>query len=66
MPLAFSFAGVYLPGAALLLVALIPVFAVIDRLLLIAGWYRWLWHPSLFRMALMIGLYALAIIQLVG
>ncbi|MDG6097677.1 DUF1656 domain-containing protein [Alteromonas sp. ZYF713] len=66
MPLAFSFAGVYLPGAALLLFTLIPLFIVIDRILLVAGWYRWLWHPSLFRMALMMGLYALAIIQLVG
>ncbi|MAJ70302.1 MAG: DUF1656 domain-containing protein [Pseudomonadota bacterium] len=66
MPLAFSFAGVYLPGAALLLIALIPFFIVIDRMLVVMGWYRWLWHPSLFRMALMISLYALAIIQLVG
>lgn len=66
MPLAFSLAGVYLPGATLILLALIPVFAVLDRILVISGLYRWLWHPSLFRMALIISLYALGIIIFLG
>ena len=66
MPIVFSLSGVYLPGATLLLLALLPVYALLDRLLVVSGFYRWLWHPALFRMALVIGLYALGILVFLG
>ncbi|WP_246624861.1 DUF1656 domain-containing protein [Oceanobacter mangrovi] len=59
MPAEFSMAGIYLPRAMVLLVALLPVFAISDRLLLKSGVYRWIWHPALARMGIFITTYSL-------
>lgn len=56
-----SFYGLYLPWLMLLaLLALLALWAV-RRLLAAAGFYRWVWHPALFDMALyLLLLYALS------
>ncbi|MDK2778697.1 MAG: DUF1656 domain-containing protein [Pseudomonadota bacterium] len=66
LPTEFSLSGVYLPGGVLLLLLLLPVFAVTDRLLLRSGAYAWLWHPSLFRMAMFLCIYCISYVLLLG
>lgn len=66
MPAELSLDGVYISGALLLLVLILPVFAVADRLLLRQGLYHWFWHPALCRMALFIFLYSASYAALLG
>lgn len=66
MPVSFDAMGVYFPGAVLLLLMLIPVFVVLDQLLVRTGIYSRLWHPSLFRMSALIAIYSISYINLMG
>ncbi len=46
-----SFYGLYIPWLMLLSLATLAVFWLVRRLLFIAGFYRWVWHPALFDIA---------------
>lgn len=52
MPAEFSLGGVYMPGAFLLLALAAILFVCLDRLLHRFGFYRWIWHPALSRIAI--------------
>ena len=47
-----SFFGMYLPWIMLLAAGALPAMWLVRRLLAATGFYRWVWHPSLFDMAL--------------
>jgi len=66
LPAEFSVSGVYLPGGVLLLLLLLPVFAITDRVLVRYGFYQVIWHPSLCRMSLFLSIYSLFYVLLVG
>lgn len=66
MPVSFDVMGVYMPGAVLLLLMLIPVYAVLDQVLVRTGVYSRLWHPSLFRMSAIIAIYSISYVYLMG
>jgi protein-S-isoprenylcysteine O-methyltransferase Ste14 len=53
--------GLYLPWILLLSLGALPVTWGLHRLLARTGFYRWVWHPALFDMALyLLALYALS------
>jgi hypothetical protein len=57
-----SFYGLYLPWLMLLAAATLPLHWGARRLLGAIGFYRWVWHPALFDMALyVLLLYALSL-----
>lgn len=66
MPVSFDVMGVYMPGAVLLLLMLIPVYAALDQVLVRTGVYSRLWHPSLFRMSAIIAIYSISYVYLMG
>lgn len=56
-----SFFGLYLPWVMVLCMVSLPATWAVRRLMAAAGFYRWVWHPALFDMALyLIVLYALS------
>lgn len=62
MPYEVSIAGIYLPGALLLVVLLLPLFGLLDLALGRVGLYRRALHPSLLRVALFAGIYCAALL----
>lgn len=56
-----NFLGLYLPWILLLSLGALPAMWGLRRLLARTGFYRWVWHPALFDMALyLLVLYALS------
>jgi len=55
---ATSFGGLYLPWLMLLAGAALLAHWATRRLLAAAGFYRWVWHPALFDLALYVLLLA--------
>lgn len=60
MPREFSFFDIYVPTLLLLLPLTAAVHWTLDGLLARTGFYRHVWHPSLFRLSSFICLYAAA------
>jgi hypothetical protein len=54
MPLEFALPDAYVPTILLLFIAGAVATWLIDRLLATTGLYRVVWHPSLFRAAMLI------------
>jgi protein AaeX len=54
-----SIGGVLVSPLLPYLVATIPVFWLVDKLLQRFGSYRWFWHPGLVRLALFVTLFSL-------
>ncbi len=46
-----SFYGLYIPWLMLLAMAALALFWAVRRLLVLGGFYRWVWHPALFDIA---------------
>ncbi|MBB6505214.1 hypothetical protein F4693_002201 [Sphingomonas endophytica] len=57
-----SIAGIYLPPLLLYLAATLPLFAGLRVLLTRAGVLRFVWHPALFELAILLALVALLIL----
>jgi len=51
-----NFYGVLLPTLLVLMVAAYVLKAIISRVLAKVGFYRFIWHPPLFNLALYVGL----------
>lgn len=49
--------GLSFPPAFCVLLAALPLFWLLRRLLLACGVYQWIWHPALFNCALYAGLF---------
>ena len=64
MPHEISMGGIYLPGPLVLLVALLPLFALVDWGFMRVGLYRRAMHPSLVRIALFGLAYGLGVLLL--
>ncbi|TCV96622.1 DUF1656 domain-containing protein [Biostraticola tofi] len=47
-----SFYGLYFPWLMLLCLANLALFWLVRRGLVAVGFYRWVWHPALFDIAL--------------
>jgi len=60
MPREIAIFGVYMPTLLPLLAATAAVHWSLDSVLARIGFYRLVWHPSLFRLCTFIGLYAAA------
>lgn len=50
----FDLYGVFLPGLLVFSLIAVAATALVRRLLLAIGFYRFVWHPSLFDLALFI------------
>lgn len=64
MPYEVSVAGIYLPGALVVLLLLLPVFGLLDFAFGRVGLYRHALHPSLLRVALFASVYCAALLLL--
>lgn len=57
MPAQFEIGGVFVPAVLVLAIGALVVFAGLDRLLYRTGFYGWVWHPGLCRMAVLAGVF---------
>lgn len=57
LPREMAVLGVYMPSVTLLLLACLAGGWVLDRALAWLGVYEHIWHPTLFRMSLLILIY---------
>ena len=64
MPFEVSLGGIYFPGALVLVVALLPLFWLLDLGLARVGAYRHALHPALLRVAVFALIYATALLLL--
>lgn len=60
MPREIDLYGVLIPGLLPVFIACLLLTAALDLLLGRSGWYRHVWHPSLFRLALFFCLFGAA------
>lgn len=58
--------GVFLPGFGLLALAALLALAVLRRALAAIGFYRFVWHPPLFNLALYTCLLGMAVVLIPG
>lgn len=59
MPRELSLFSIYLPTLLPLLLAVMVILWSVDGLLARMGFYQYVWHPSLFRLSLLIATYSL-------
>lgn len=59
MPREISLGGVLLPGIVVLFVLAVVLLWLLDGLMARSGFYRWVWHPPLFRVAVFVGVFGL-------
>lgn len=57
MPIEIAFAGSLFPGLLLLFVLVCALLWALDMVAGRRGWYRHVWHPSLFRIAIFVCLF---------
>jgi hypothetical protein len=60
MPRELDILGIYVPSLLVALIAMMPVYWVLDGALARTGFYRWVWHIDLFRMCLFIVLFGMS------
>ncbi|WP_269790930.1 DUF1656 domain-containing protein [Stenotrophomonas sp. Iso1] len=58
MPIELAFGGALFPGLLLLFCVVCALLWALDAVAGRRGWYRYVWHPSLFRIAVFVGLFA--------
>jgi hypothetical protein len=58
MPRELDFEGILFPTLLAIFIAAAAVYWLLDGLLARAGFYQWVWHASLFRVCLFVGLFS--------
>ena len=57
MPAQIAVYGVFIPTVLVVALVSLVLFVVVDRVLYRVGFYRWVWHPALCRMAVLAALF---------
>ncbi|HEX7338458.1 MAG TPA: DUF1656 domain-containing protein [Rhodanobacteraceae bacterium] len=58
MPRELSVGGMFMPSLLLVFVVALGLLALLDWVAGRYGWYRHVWHPALFRLAVFVGVFA--------
>lgn len=59
MPHEFVLSGILIPGLLLQLLLVLFGYAGVELILARLGVFRWVWHPALFRIALIVAAFSL-------
>ncbi|WP_097460662.1 DUF1656 domain-containing protein [Mangrovitalea sediminis] len=59
MPHEFTFSGILIPGLLLQLLLVLFGYAGVELMLARIGVFRWVWHPALFRIGLIVAVFSL-------